>query len=440
MKKNSFQSADANNYSKNLNSILNGIANINAADRLAKHQIYQSSIYYYIKGLENIVDFYIKKNCNNKQFDSIKDLIQFYYLKAFEIDKKLNATTKLINLEDLLRDLRQELSQRKQSTKMIINDLKLNTHETDLLGYDSAKEYINSLARDIYSKTHSLKFIRKIKKCRPVLLYSPPGMGKVQFINLTLKDLSVRYEQKLKFNLIKVNFKELSNSQHANNYYDEYFHNILYTIRNYKKQNFILLQDLEFIQNFDDNLVLKLIENFLCEIDSLNGYDTIIIGLTNIPWSLPCYLRYRFYKRFFIPLPHVEHIKQFLKAKLKVKNIFLFNLLNSLDTSKFDVYLEVANCFKNCTFKIINHIFEIFVSKLNESIDIIINANETEESIPASLEATSKTYFFNPNIFKQLIREHVENLVKINKLSEEITRKYELFSKMYDHEIEAIEI
>jgi hypothetical protein len=408
--------------------MLNGIANIIAGDNCENQKLHQNSIHYFIKGLDYFFDFYIKQNYSNNSSNiklrTIKDFIQFYYFKASEIDKKLNDSIKLINIDELMKELRDELSSKRQSNAVAFINEKIEKNiSIEFKCYDKVKSYLDSLINDVSIKSSSLNFIRKVTKCKPILIYSPPGMGKKKFIEMIL----LKYEGKLMFNLIRIDFVEFLKLE---NDYSGYFQNILFTIMNSKKVNVVLLENLEFIQNFNFKLICKLIEQFLCEIDLLNGYETLIIGITCIPWLLPSFLTFRFFKFFHIKLANYEEIREILRDKLSRKSIFFYNLFNSLNDS-FD---EISSSIYDCTFKIIDRILDEFINKLNENIKELISSEEScLNNNEYMIIENQKQSFFNLKLFKQLIQENIKNLVELNKIPTDILSKYELFSIKYDN-------
>ena len=444
-----------NNFSKYSRLLLNGLANIKAGDNLERHQLHQNSIQYYLKGLDYTFEFYSKQNRELKstiiQINNIKEFIQFYYIKAKEIDKKLNDTCKLVKIDDIMKELRLELSVKRQSIpthvseKFDRNNVDSIDSKIELIGYEDVKKYI---FHDIFNETQLFNFTSKVIKCRPFIIYGLPGMGKVSFVN----SISINYEQKLGFNLFKIDFEEPLD-------FDKYFQNILFTLRNSKQKNIVLLLNLEFIKKLNQNLHFILIEKFLCGIDSLNGYETVIIGVTCIPWSLPFYLRCRFYKRFHIKLPIYEEIKLLLIAKLKLKSPRFLHIFNSFVKNKLlDVYYEIASCVQNCTFKIVDEVFDVFVSELNKNQERLISEQKSEDE---KLNNTSKKFVMirnnslisssplheritslnlNVEVLKELIQENVANKVKLNQIPDDIILKYQLFSKKYDNEVESTEL
>lgn len=523
--------------------MLNGISNLRAAERLDKLKLYDNSIKFYIKGLDLVYKQVNKLNSQNYQsLDTlpvktsssvtiqstsattskaenfinlnsiIKDLLQYYISRAQNLDAKLNDSKKLISIEELINEIKNrlkiknELTNDKFTTISNHNDVKsifstlVDDFHSEIYGYDKVQEYFTQLFNKIITTKNILKFFKTLYKCEPILIYSLPGMGKLLFVIYLINKLCLN--RKCKINLFRIDCKNDDtqlNSNFLNTILNTITKNTQFTLTNsstdlksqVKMLHLILFENIEQI-SIRKQLMSNLIENFFYDLNSLNGNNIVIIGLTSIPWCLPISIRYRFTKRFFIKMPSQNNIISFIQNKFVSSKLILFQsvtnnnkIISNISTYMYQivdliemlylifnlndyVYSQIAKLFSkyNCTFKLINLIINNLIETLNSNnrftsefiveVDNSKNLNENFKDnndylslnnlIISSISNKSNislknfgkylNYYFKYKLFLKFLINHIENLAQLNAIPNEIIAKYEQFSKMYDNEIE----
>ncbi len=186
--------------------------------------------------------------------------------------------------------------------------IKPNVSWDSVIGLETAK---NILEEIIFLPTERPELFTDIKPWKGVLLYGPPGTGK----SYLAKAVATRSNR---------TFFAISSADLKSKYVGEsenLVRNLFHQARE-TRPSIIFIDEIDSLCGSRDqdgnNQGLK--TEFLVQMDGVGNdqTDVLVIGATNVPWTLDHAIRSRFAKRIYIPLPTREdRIKMFLQARIE---------------------------------------------------------------------------------------------------------------------------
>jgi vacuolar protein-sorting-associated protein 4 len=278
---------------------INEITNGQEKEKLGE---FQQAFLHFEKGLEWF-QLYVKYEQNTAAKQKIQQRMLEYAKHAVKLKQKISSSCDMSTLDDS--------SKLKASLNSVVLKEKPNVHWDDVVGLEDVKCILKQTI------TLPLKFPNMFKECniepwKGVLMYGPPGNGKTfiakavatesnaTFFNVRSSDLISKYVGE-SARLIKELFEMARQEQPSIIFIDEI--DSLCSSRDGNNNN----SDGNRVQN-----------EFLTQMDGVGTSQSgiLVLGATNLPWSLDAAILRRLEKTVYIPLPDYQSRFVFFKKEL----------------------------------------------------------------------------------------------------------------------------
>uniref|UniRef100_A0A6A7G1E4 vesicle-fusing ATPase n=2 Tax=Hirondellea gigas TaxID=1518452 RepID=A0A6A7G1E4_9CRUS len=321
-----------------------GIAVIKKATEKDNKEEYQEAFTLYLRGCQYLTTaIKYEQNANLRQM--IKQKIGAYltrcedlqgHLKESETAEKEEKTSKAASKPS------KEASEMREKIKEAIVIKKPNIKWSDVAGLKTAKGMLMEAV--IYPIKYPQFFTGKRTPWKGILLYGPPGTGKTflakavateannsTFLSISTADLMSKYVGEGE-KMVRALFETAREHQPAIIFIDEI-------------EAFASDRESASSSGGSDS-AKRMLTEFLVQMDGVgNDSDNLLVlGATNLPWTLDSAIRRRFEKRILIPLPDVE-------ARIAMFKIHIGNTPCELGTQDFVHFGQATEGFSGSDIK-----------------------------------------------------------------------------------------
>ena len=220
----------------------------------------------------------------------------------------LKENLKDINDENVINKEKEKIED--GTTSFIINENSYVKWE-NIAGYEKVKE---ALKEQIISPIKfSKQFQEKQKPVKSILIYGPPGTGKTLLSKAIASEIEGKFFYILACNIITKWFPSDSEKTIKN----------LFDLARKKKPSVIFIDEIDCILNeksyYYNDTIRKIKNEFLLQMKNVenNDEDNIVLGCTNIPWTLDGNIINTFRKKMYISLPDCDARKKMIELNLK---------------------------------------------------------------------------------------------------------------------------
>lgn len=206
---------------------------------------------------------------------------------------------------------KEEDSRQNQILACIIKDV--STRLSDVAGLNNAKMTLKSTIMLPFFHPELFKQ-KNIMPWKGILMYGPPGTGKSYLAQACAGEM-------------QSNFFRISASDIVNKYVGESAKMItsLFRVARSHSPAIVFVDEIDSLlsnreESGQSSAMKQVVNEFLVQMDGVgtkNSNDVLVLGATNMPWSLDDAILRRFQKRVYIPLPDEEARTELFKIELK---------------------------------------------------------------------------------------------------------------------------
>ena len=242
--------------------------------------------------------------------------------------KDINDESKISKGKEKIEDI---------ATSFIINENSYVKWE-NIVGYEKVKQ---TLKDQVISPIKFPKqFQDKQKPVKSILIYGPPGTGKTLLSKAISSELEGNFFFILACNIITKWIQSDSDKIIKD----------LFDLARKKKPSVICIDEIDCILNeksyYFNDTIRKIKNEFLLQMKNVenNAEDIIVLGSTNIPWTLDGNIINTFQKKLYISLPECDARKKMIELNLEEISHTLSNqqieyfAQNTQDFSGSDIY------------------------------------------------------------------------------------------------------
>jgi SpoVK/Ycf46/Vps4 family AAA+-type ATPase len=219
--------------------------------------------------------------------------------------------------------------------------------------------------------SEEVKSSHRLKNCKSLLLYGPPGCGK----SFSISRIPAEFSE----NIMALDLNKTSNQEHSvkNEYLLTFYYNMLHMAGPMT----LYFDHFEDIMNYGDRSNLLFNNQFEMEMDKIysQNLDLILIATSTQPWLInPAWLRYgRFDDTYFVAPPNDEERAQFFVQKLNLKDVNEAAAL--VEKSKHFSYADLTNCCEKVVYKniVTNHLKAVIPPVKIEDIETAISESRS---------------------------------------------------------------
>ena len=259
--------------------------------------------------------------------------------------KDINDESKISKGKEKIEDI---------ATSFIINENSYVKWE-NIVGYEKVKQ---TLKDQVISPIKFPKqFQDKQKPVKSILIYGPPGTGKTLLSKAIASELDGKFFFILACNIITKWIQSDSDKIIKD----------LFDIARKKKPSVICIDEIDCILNeksyYYNDTIRKIKNEFILQMKNIeiNDEDIIVLGTTNIPWTLDGNIINKFQKKMNISLPDCDARKKMIELNLKEITHNLSNqqieylAQNTKDFSGSDIYALIQDAALEPLRKYINY-------------------------------------------------------------------------------------
>ena len=264
----------------------------------------------------------------------------------------LKDNLKDINDENMIKKEKEKIEER--ATSFIINENSYVKWE-NIVGYEELKQ---ALKEQIISPIkYPKQFQEKQKPVKSILIYGPPGTGKTLLSKAIAAELEGNF-----FYILACNIITKWNQSDSDKIIKD-----LFDLARKKKPSVIFIDEIDCILNeksyYDNDTIRKIKNEFLLQMKNVedNDEDIMVLGSTNIPWTLDGNIINIFQKKMYISLPDCDARKKIIELNLKDITHTLtdqqieYLAQNTKDFSGSDIYNLVQDVFYEPLRKYMNY-------------------------------------------------------------------------------------
>ena len=280
-----------------------------------------------------------------------------------ETEKNKNNISKVKydNPKENLKDINDESIINKEKEKIEHQITPFIIQENSYIKWENIalKEKVKeSLKKQVISP---IKFPKKLqeetKPVKSILIYGPPGTGKTLLSRVIASELEGKFFYILSCNIITKWFPSDSEKTIKN----------LFDLARKNKPSVIFIDEIDCILNeksyYYNDTIRKIKNEFILQMKNIeiNDEDIIVLGTTNIPWTLDGNIINKFQKKMNISLPDCDARKKMIELNLKEITHNLSNqqieylAQNTKDFSGSDIYALIQDAALEPLRKYINY-------------------------------------------------------------------------------------
>jgi vacuolar protein-sorting-associated protein 4 len=253
----------------------------------------------------NWFQLFFKYQKNPKMAEAIRDKVNQYMTRAEELQKHLKVdvpSKKKTATCDADGDLRGALE------NSILRE-KPNVKWDDVAGLETAKE---ALKEAVILPTKFPHLFEDLKPWRGILLYGPPGTGKSYLAKAVATEAAATF--------FSVSASDLVSKWHGES---ERLVRNLFEMARESKPSIIFIDEVDSMCSArgagnESDATSRMKTEFMVQLQGVGKEQEgiLVLGATNLPWSLDQAIRRRFEKRIYIPLPSKEARRSMFKMNV----------------------------------------------------------------------------------------------------------------------------